>query len=75
MMLRNTEINREGVSPTGQTRTEITFTDSWGDKLEVVFNPTLRRVYMNSDVASVSLSEDQMAILVTETARFYSEGK
>lgn len=75
MILRNTEINREGVSPSGEIRTEITFTDSWGDQLEVVFNPKLRRVYMNSDVASVSLSEDQMAILVTETARFYSEGK
>ena len=35
MTLRNTEINREGISPSGQTRTEITFTDSWGDKLEV----------------------------------------
>lgn len=75
MMLRNTEINREGVSPSGEIRTEITFTDSWGDQLEVVFNPKLRRVYMNSDVASVSLSEDQMQILLVESAKFFLEGK
>ncbi|WPJ20626.1 hypothetical protein vBPFY1MI_143 [Pseudomonas phage vB_PF_Y1-MI] len=75
--MRNTEINRQGVSPSGEIRTEITFTDSWGDELEVVFNPKLRRVYINSniDVQSVSLDEKQMMVLVTETARFYSEGK
>lgn len=75
--MRNTEINRQGVSPSGEIRTEITFTDSWGDELEVVFNPKLRRVYINSniDVQSVSLDEKQMMVLVAETARFYSEGK
>lgn len=75
--MRNTEINRQGVSPSGEIRTEITFTDSWGDELEVVFNPKLRRVYINSniDVHSVSLDEKQMMVLVAETARFYSEGK
>lgn len=73
--MRNTEINRQGVSPSGEIRTEITFTDSWGDELKVIFNPKLRRVYINSniDVQSVSLNEEQMMVLVTETARFYSE--
>lgn len=74
-MTRSTEINREGISPSGQIRTEITFTDSWGDKLEVVFNPKLRRVYMNSDVSSVSLNEDQMQVLLFESAKFFLEGK
>lgn len=75
MTLRNTEINREGISPSGKIRTEITFTDSWGDKLEVAFNPTLRWIYMNSDVSSVSLSEDQMRVLLSECEKFFLEGK
>lgn len=75
--MRNTEINRQGVSPSGDTRTEITFTDAWSDQLRVVLNPKLRRVYMNSDtgVESMSLNEDQMMVLIAETTRFYSEGQ
>lgn len=70
-----TVVNRNAASPNGQGRTEIVFTDSWGDELKVAFNPLLQKVYFNSNVESVALNEDQVQTLMIEAAKFYREAQ
>lgn len=69
-----TVVDHNCKSPSGATRTEIVFTDDYGDDLRVAFNPLLQKVYFVYKEDSVVLNEDQIQTLMIEAAKFFLMG-